>query len=196
MTDMTDTTDTIDTTDTLDYFESIEEGKIGEQIFIEDYFEKRNIEYHDVRIGIPSYQKDDIDFKEKKSNKTWEIKCNYKDDEQIYIETMHNTDETLGEIKVGWIETCKADEIVFVCEKNRTMIFIEVKKLKEKYEEIKDNYPEIPNKVTEKNNGRKNKSSFKVIPLTEFSGLYRKETFLDDVYCLSRKTQLSLVAGM
>uniref|UniRef100_A0A6H2A109 Uncharacterized protein n=2 Tax=viral metagenome TaxID=1070528 RepID=A0A6H2A109_9ZZZZ len=156
-------------TNVTEFKTDISKGKIGEVIFKEDFLDFLNIKYQDV-TGCQQFQVIDSDYLSKVG--LFEIKNNYKDDKQIIIEEYTNFNEKYGKIKYGWWYKTKADLVIFVSQKTRTMIFMPInEKIKEHYESIKDKHKLILNKPS-KNNNNMWQSAFRKIFLDEFKGYF------------------------
>jgi hypothetical protein len=152
-----------------DFYKDIKKGKIGEQIFIEDFLKFLNINYEDV-TGIQGFQIIDSDFLAKIGR--YEIKATYKDDNNLCIEEYTNINKELGKISMGWFYKSKADMIVFISKSTRTMILLPLTEyFKNHYEEIKDNYKLRENHISF-NNGNKWQSAYRKIPLKILSGYF------------------------
>ena len=106
---------------TTDFKQDIAKGKIGEQIFVEDFLNFLDIKYIDV-TGSQAFQILDTDFRAHIG--TYEIKTNYRDNKVLIFEDYTNFNEKLGPIKKGWVYKSKANLIVFVSKDTRTMIFL------------------------------------------------------------------------
>lgn len=144
-------------------------GKIGENIFIEDFLNFLNIHYLDV-TGSHGFQIIDSDFLAKIGR--YEIKANYKDDKQIIIEEYTNINTALSPESMGWFYKSKADMIVFISKDTRTMILLPfTDAFKKHYESIKDKFLLNRNKITE-HNGRKWQSAFRRISLESIDGYF------------------------
>jgi hypothetical protein len=144
-------------------------GKIGEDIFTKDFLELLDIKYIDVTKS-QGFQIIDNDFVSKIG--LYEVKTNYKDNKEIIIEEYTNINENLGKINYGWFYKSKADIIVFVSKKTRSMILLPFsQKFKDHYETIKNNHELFRNKISIRN---KNKwqSAFRKIPLSEINGYF------------------------
>lgn len=153
----------------LDFKKDIAKGKIGEDIFIDDFLNFLSIKYKDV-TGCQQFQAIDSDFLT--SIGTYEIKLNYKDNRKIIIEEYTNINESLCKISYGWFYKSKADLLVFISKQSRTMVLIPFNEaFKKHYEEIKEKSDLIRNKITQYN-GNKWQSAFRIIPLDLLSGYY------------------------
>ena len=149
--------------------DDIQKGKIGENIFKEDFIEFLNINYIDV-TGCQQFQIIDADFLSKIG--LYEIKCNYKDNKQIIIEEYTNINKNLGNISYGWFYKSKADLIVFISKITRAMIMIPfTNNFKNKYECIKNNHRLIKNKISYYKNN-KWQSAFRIIKLDSINGFF------------------------
>jgi hypothetical protein len=159
---------------TTDFFNDITRGKVGEQIFVDDFLKFLSIEYEDV-TDCQKFQVIDSDFLAKIG--TYEIKTTYKDNNVIIIEEYTNINKELGKISLGWVYKTQADIIVFVSKKSRTMIFLPfTDRFKEQYAFIRDNTELIKNRISTKNNSRW-QSAFRRVPfdmLTGFISVYKK----------------------
>jgi len=156
-----------------DFFQDIASGKVGEDIFKQDFLDFLNIEYEDV-TNCQKFQIIDSDFLAKIG--LYEIKTNYKDDDKIVIEEYTNINEKLGKINYGWFYKTKADILVFASKATRTMIFIPFgEKFKNHYESIKDNHNLIHNQISVNyKNNSKWQSAFRKIELSSIKGYYSK----------------------
>ena len=153
----------------LDFEKDIAKGKIGEDIFIEDFLNFLNIKYKDV-TGCQQFQAIDSDFLT--SIGTYEIKLNYKDNRKIIIEEYTNVNESLSKISYGWFYKSKADLLVFISKQTRTMVLIPFdENFKKHYNEIKEKSELRRNRIT-CHEGKKWQSAFRVIPLDLLSGYY------------------------
>lgn len=159
---------------TTDFLKDIEKGKIGEVIFKEDFLDFLNINYEDV-TGSQKYQIIDSDFLTKVG--LCEIKTNYKDDEHIIFEDYTNRNEELGPISLGWIYKTRADLLVFISKKTRTMIFLPFNEsFKKQYTLIKMKTEPRLNKISVKGNNRW-QSSFRRVGFELLKGyisIYKK----------------------
>jgi len=168
---------------TINFNEFVHKGKIGELIFEEDYLIPNEITYENVTDDVNA-RKSGYDFNT--SAGKFEVKTNYKDDEYLILEDQENCNPTLSKISPGWMAKTKADFIVFVSNKTRTLIFLEYSdRFKHHYRHsISGTYPSIKNAISERN-GRKWQSSYKKIPFSELSDFIR-------VYSKSGFTTLEL----
>jgi hypothetical protein len=159
---------------TTDFFNDIARGKIGEQIFVDDFLKFLSIEYEDV-TSCQKFQVMDSDFLAKIG--TYEIKTNYKDDQVLIFEDYTNINEKLGKISLGWIYKTQSDIIVFISKKTRTMIFLPfTDKFKEYYSVIRDSTELVENRISTKNSSRW-QSAFRRVPfdmLNGFISVYKK----------------------
>lgn len=147
----------------------IQQGKVGEAIFVRDFLEFLHIKYQDV-TGVHGFQVIDSDFAAAVGR--YEIKANYKDDKQIIIEEYTNVNPALGAISLGWFYKSKADTLVFLSKTTRTMILMPfTQNFKNHYELIKSSYSLINNKMSERD-GRKWQSAFRKIPLSAVNGYF------------------------
>lgn len=147
----------------------VERGKIGEQIFIDDFLKFLNVKYEDV-TGKQGYQIVDSDYLSKIG--LYEIKATYRDGEFLIIEEYTNCNTKLGNISYGWFYKSKADMFVFVSKASRAMILLPfTDNFKNHYESIKENYPLIKNKVSVKG-ANKWQSAFRKIPLEAINGYF------------------------
>ena len=153
----------------LDFHESIEEGKVGENIFEEDFLNHLNIKYKNVTESL-TYQIIDSDYLTIIG--TYEIKTNYKDDKFLIIEEYTNINEELGDVRLGWVYKTKADMLVSISKKTRLMIFLPLTKaFFEYYEANKNDYELTKNKVS--SNSKNNttwQSAYRRLPLSFFKG--------------------------
>ena len=156
---------------TTDFKQDIKRGGVGELIFQEDFLEFLGINYKDV-TGCQLFQAIDQDFIG--SIGTYEVKTNYKDDDQIIIEEFTNVNVALGPKSAGWFYKSKADILVCISKQTRAMILIPfTSAFKGHYEIIKDDYELYRNRVSV-GNGRKWQSAFRRIPLEAIDGYYAK----------------------
>lgn len=157
------------------FYDDIEKGKIGEEIFKTDYLDYNNIKYADVRKQ-PEYQKQDIDFVTRYY--TYEVKTNYKDNQYLILEEYTNCNKDLGPITYGWLSKSQADRLVFVSKETRTMIFLNFSEtFKECYLEIRNNYQLVKNRITDFQNGNKRQGAYRQIYLNDlkaFTKEYKK----------------------
>ena len=150
-------------------FEDIKRGKIGEEIFIEDFLKFLNINYQDV-TGSQQFQIIDTDLIAQIG--MYEIKTNYRDDRNVIIEEFTNINQMLAPISKGWFYKSKADILVFISKVTRAMVLIPFNNnFRSYYETIKNNYPLNHNRISIKFD-RKWESAFRVIPLDNISGFY------------------------
>ncbi len=154
----------------LNFENSINFGKIGESIFETDFLSFLGLKYKNVSEN-KTYQISDTDFiSENKNGCSFEVKLNYKDDNNLIIEEYTNINENLGKISFGWFYKCKSDFIVFISKKTRIMIFLKFDNdFKKHYEIIKENYKLINNDITEHNN-QKWQSAYRRIPIKSLLG--------------------------
>lgn len=151
------------------FMDDIMRGKVGEQIFTEDFLDFLHIKYEDV-TGRQGFQIIDSDFLAKIG--LYEIKTNYKDDKIIIIEEFTNYNESLAPISRGWFYKSKADMLVFISKTTRAMILIPfTEQFKEHYENIKNGYELILNKISV-HNGNRWQSAFRKIPLSSINGYF------------------------
>lgn len=96
------------------YKNDIELGKTGENIFTK-FMINRNIEYVDVSNNNNFYQFD-ADYLIKKDNeyKWYDVKFNYKNDNQLILETFFNCNLQYGKIRKGWVFTSWSDYFIFI----------------------------------------------------------------------------------
>lgn len=157
-------------------------GKIGEQIFVEDYLRFLGIGHLDVAEN-ESYQKADVDFVTQHGR--YEIKANYKDDGYIIIEEYTNYNGYLAPISMGWFYKTTAKVLAFVSKDTRTIVLIPfTDAFKKRYEEIKTHYKLYANNVTN-HNGKRWQSAYRRIPLTALEGfyaIYRKDADVADIW--------------
>lgn len=151
--------------------DDIKKGIVGESMFKTDFLEFLNINFEDVTES-KEYQAIDSDIKSAMG--LYEIKTNYKDDDSIIIEEYTNIDLECGPKIYGWFYKSKADMIVFISKRTRTMILIPfTDKFKSHYLEIKENYDLIRNKVSVSED-RQWQSAYRRIPLKSIEGYYSK----------------------
>ena len=159
---------------TIQFTKSIAQGKIGEQIFLDDFLKFLDIKYKDV-TGCQQFQVIDTDYIT--SIGTYEIKTSYKDNKQIIIEDFTNVNSNLGNISYGWIKKTKADLIVFVSKKTRAMVFLPfTERFKKFYHSNKEMWKLRHNRVSEYR-GRKWQSAFRIVPfdgIRGFVSVYKK----------------------
>lgn len=153
----------------ISFAETIRKGKIGEEIFREDFLDFLNIHYIDV-TGCQQFQAIDSDYLS--SIGLYEIKTNYKDDEKLFIEEYTNCNEKLAPISMGWWYKSKADLLVFISKITRTMILMPfTNDIKEHYKKIRNKYKLYKNKISS-HNSSKWQSAFRIIPLSDIEGYY------------------------
>lgn len=150
-------------------------GKIAERIFKEDFLIPTCIDYKDV-TDDNSFRKKGIDFITEKMS--FDIKGNYKDNNEIQIEEESSDGIVSGYKKKGWWYTSEAKVFVFVSLKTRTMIFLENnEEAHKRYKDVKYDYVW---KINDNSFGKdlgKWRSSFRNIPLSVFDGLYTIHKF-------------------
>lgn len=147
----------------------IQTGKVGESIFVDDFLKFMHIQYRDV-TGTQGFRVIDSDYLTKIG--LYEIKTNYHDDKKIIIEEYTNINEELCQLSFGWFYKSKANVLVFISKQTRMMILIPfTEEFKKHYENIKESYNLIRNKVSIRN-GRKWQSAFRIIPLDALSGYF------------------------
>ena len=157
--------------DPLNFAEDIRRGKIGEDIFKEDFLDFLNINYLDV-TSKQQFQAIDTDFNTKIG--LYEIKTNYKDDNHIIIEEYTNCNLKYGSLTWGWWYKTKADLIVFISKATRDMILLPLDdNLRDYYDFIKEDYNLIRNKPTQ-HNGKMWQSAFRRINLDDLIGFYSR----------------------
>lgn len=156
------------------FYDDIKKGSIGEKIFKQDFLDFLEIKYENV-TGKQQYQVIDTDYLTAVGK--YEIKNNYKDNDQIIIEDYTNINEKLGDISLGWIYKTKADLIVFVSQKTRTMVFMPLnERFKKHYSYIRDNTKLIHNKPSFAGTN-KWQSAFRIVPFDLLDGyisIYKK----------------------
>jgi len=157
------------------FYSDIKKGKVGEDIFRQDFLDFLNIKYKDV-TGNQQFQVIDTDFLT--SIGLYEIKTNYKDNDILYFEEYTNVNERYGNITLGWTYKTKADLIVFISKKTRTMVFLPFNdKFKIHYSYIRDNTEMKRNSISRKGN-QKWQSAFRPVPFDLLEGyisIYKKE---------------------
>jgi hypothetical protein len=147
----------------------IKRGKVGEQIFTEDFLQFLHIEYEDV-TNSQGFQVIDSDYLAKIG--LYEIKANYKDNKQVIIEEYTNHNEQLAPISYGWFYKSKADILVFISKATRAMILIPfTDEFKAHYEAIKDGYELQRNRISV-HNGCQWQSAFRKVPLSAINGYF------------------------
>ncbi len=147
----------------------VQRGKVGEQIFTEDFLQFLNIKYQDV-TGNQGFQLIDSDYLAKIG--LYEVKASYKDNEIIIIEEYTNYNKQLGQISYGWFYKSKADMLVFISKTTRAMILIPfTDKFKKHYGTIKDAYDLKLNRISV-HNGSRWQSAFREIPLSAINGYF------------------------
>lgn len=110
--------------------------------------------------------------------KSYEVKTNLKDYENLIIEELHNCDEQYDKIIKGCFYTTEASHMVFINKENRCMVLLKMgPETIQRYEGIKWKYDLIKNKMSynPKNpNNATNKwqSAFRKVQLDDFNGLY------------------------
>lgn len=156
------------------FYEDIKTGTIGEEIFRQDFLDFLGIKYENV-TGRQQYQVIDTDYLT--SVGKYEIKNNYKDNEQLIIEDYTNINDKLGNISLGWIYKTNCDLIVFVSQKTRTMVFMPFNdRFKNHYSYIRDNTKLIHNRISFSGNN-KWQSAFRIVPFEMLDGyisIYKK----------------------
>lgn len=151
-------------------------GFTGEKIFEQDFLQHLNIPYSDVS-GIHSFRKKEIDFLVD-HEKSYEVKCNLKNLEDIIIEEWHNIDEQYDSKKPGWFYTTEAKYVVFINKENHLMVILKMgKETIDRYNSFKESYQLIENKVSynpRNPNPKTNKwqSAYRRVKLAEFTGLF------------------------
>jgi hypothetical protein len=155
---------------TTNFISDINKGKIGENIFKEDFLQFLKINYEDVS-GCQRFQVIDADFLTKIG--LYEIKTNYKDDEILIFEDYTNYNTSLG-----WVYKTKADLIIFISVKTRTMVFLPFDdNFKNNYKSLREKTELFFNKPSEYN-GNIWRSAFRKIPFTLLKGyisIYQKK---------------------
>lgn len=155
--------------------ELIDYGKIGEEIFKNEFLDFLQIKYTDV-TNCQQFQIIDSDFITKIG--LYEIKLNYKDDKVLIFEDYTNINESLNKLSLGWFYKTKADLIVFISKSTHTMVFLPfTENFKNHYEKIKEKYELIKNKISYGDNGGRWQSAFRKIPFSDLSGyisVYKK----------------------
>jgi hypothetical protein len=155
----------------------VKKGKVGEQIFIEDFLNFLQIKYQDV-TGSQAFQIIDADFLSKIG--LYEIKTNYRDNEQLIFEDYANIDPQYGRISEGWIKKSRADLIVFISKTSRSMIMLPfTEKFKIHYATSIANATPLNRNRPSEWNGRKWQSAFRVVPFSMLKGYiseYRRLT--------------------
>jgi hypothetical protein len=155
----------------------IKKGKVGEQIFKDDFLEHLNIKYKDV-TGNQAFQVIDTDYLASIGNKI-EVKANYRDDNKLYIEDYSHWEPDNYELRNGWLIESKADLLVFISKKTRTHILLpNTPKFKKHYADVvKKSTSIIPNKISRNYRGESWQSWFRVVPfdlLKGFISIYKK----------------------
>lgn len=151
------------------FVSDISRGKIGEEIFVNDFLKFMGISFKDV-TGVQGFRVIDSDFIA--ASGLYEIKTNYKDDKQLIIEEFTNVSEQYAPRSFGWFYKSKADVLVFISKVTHAMIIVPFsREFKLHYETIKDNYELKLNKVSQFN-GRKWQSAFRRIPLEAINGYF------------------------
>lgn len=160
---------------TTDFYKDIATGKVGEAIFVSDFLDFLHLSYKDV-TGVNGYQVLDTDFVSPIG--LYEIKANYRDDQNLIIEEYSNVNELLGRITMGWFYRSKANVLVFVSKMTRSMVIVPfTPEFKKHYETIKANYELKHNRISIKG-ASKWQSAYRQIPLKAINGyfaIYRKE---------------------
>jgi len=151
--------------DVVEFKESSNKGNIGEQIFKEDY-----LDFLNISATKADNEAHTCDFASLMEN--YEVKANYKDDAKIVIEEDHNIDESLGQLKKGWIYTSTASTIAFVSVDTRTMIICPMALLKQRYNDIKDKYQLFKNQMSNGLRGDKWISTYRRINLSDLRGCF------------------------
>jgi len=154
---------------TTDFFKDIQKGKVGEQIFKNDFLDFLDIDYIDV-TNCQQFQAIDADFKAKIG--LYEIKANYKDDKMLCIEEYTNCNKEYGPISYGWFYKSGADLLVFLSKATRIMVMVPLTpEFKQHYENVRNEYDLIKNRVSTKGKNRW-QSAFRKIPLNSIKGFY------------------------
>ena len=135
-----------------------ETGNIGVDIFTNHFIDQE-------RTFSTSENKEDYDVS--MNGTTYELKCNYKDDERLVIEEWYDRTQT----KKGWIVTTQSDYIVFISSKTETMNIYPTNLLKLWYKNnhniIKRKYDLHENKISIGLHGDTWISEFRVIPMCD-----------------------------
>jgi len=160
---------------TTSFAEDIKYGSLGEEIFRKNFLEFLNIKYINV-TGCQQFQVIDSDYLTKIG--LYEIKLNYKDNKRLIIEDYTNYNENLGVISKGWFYKTKADLIIFISKETKIMIFLPfTDSLKQHYENIKEQFKLIPNRISVGKYGNRWQSAYRIIPfnvLNGFISVYKK----------------------
>ncbi len=150
--------------------DDIKRGKLGEDIFAQDFLQFLNINYENV-TNKQGFMVIDTDFASLVGS--YEIKTNYKDDKQIIIEEYTNINKAYGPISLGWFYKSKCDILVFISKETRAMILIPfTPEFKSAYEHIKENYKLNFNSVSQNRTGDHWQSAYRRIPLQAISGYF------------------------
>jgi len=159
----------------------IKRGKIGEQIFIEDFLLFMGIKYKDV-TGCQAFQVIDADFLS--SIGLYEIKTNYRDNHLLIFEDYSNNDPKCGPITQGWIYKTKADLVVFVSKATRHMIFLPLtERFKRHYQEKVIPATTLNNNSYSESKGRKWRSAYRKVPFSMLRG------FISQYKCMADKSE-------
>lgn len=151
---------------TTNFLDDIKKGKVGEEIFKEDFLRFLKINFEDV-TGCQQFRLIDSDFIAKIG--LYEVKCNYKDNDCLVIEEYTDYPNSLG-----WFYKSKADLMVFISKDTRLMILLPfTKEFKEYYEKIKNKYELIKNRPSF-HNGNQWQSAFRKININDIAGYYSK----------------------
>lgn len=158
----------------LNFIQDIEKGRVGEDIFRKEFLDFLKVKYKDV-TNCQAYQIIDSDFLSDIG--LIEVKSNYKDNNQLIIETYTNCNLSLGAKSWGWVYKSKADLIVFISVKTHTMVFLPFNdKFKRHWTVIKGQTVAKRNNITE-HNGKLWQSSFRIVPFNLLDGyisIYQK----------------------
>ena len=153
----------------ISFYETVNKGKNGEEIFEEDFLKPLKIKYQNV-TKCQQFQIIDTDFGSIAGR--YEIKLSYNDDNFICIEDWSNYNLDFGEQKLGWWYTTEADVVIFISKVTRMMILLPINEIaKRHYENIKEKYELIKNRVSFAKN-YKWQSAFRKVSLEDFGGHY------------------------
>jgi len=141
--------------------------------------EHLRINYLNV-TGCQQFQVIDVDYWASICGRI-EVKNSYKDDQVLILEDYHDYRPEVGSVRPGWFFTSKADLIVFVSDKTRTMVFLPMSvRLKEHYKTIRDQYGLCQNDPSKDfKSGNSWRSAFHRIPFSALEGflsIYKKIT--------------------
>jgi len=134
---------------TTNYKSDIYIGVKSEDLII-NWFKKNNFKYEDKR-NDKNYRNMDIDFIVQFTNYRPRIEVKtIQNINYINIETVYDVNNR--HLLLDWLNSCKATYIFFVCVKANKFISLDYQKFKKWFIPLKNNYEEIINKTTIKQN--------------------------------------------